>query len=101
MPHVTHFRFKAKPGERDAVIDVFQRWDQERRPKATGFLGVVLTSSLSDPDEFMASATFDTTEHYNANSNHPETNAWFERLRSHLVADPIWFDGTVAFQSSV
>jgi hypothetical protein len=53
----------------------------------------VLTSRLDDPNEFIAAAMFDTTENYNANSNDPETNAWFQQLRSHLVADPDWFDG--------
>ena len=93
MPHVTYFRFKAKPGEHDAVVDTFQRWAKERSPKAKGFIRSVLTSGLQNPDEFIAAAMFDTTENYNANSNDPETNNWFQQLRSHLVADPDWFDG--------
>ncbi len=99
MPHVTHFRFKAKPGERQAVIDSFDRWDRERRPKAKGFVRSVMTANLKDPDEFMVGVMFDTTENYNANSNEPEQGAWFEELRSHLVGDPEWFDGTLERES--
>ena len=99
MPHVTFFKIKAKPGERQAVIDNFDRWQAERRPKATGFVRSVLASNLSDPDEFMAGAMFDTKEHYDANSNDPEQGKWYEELRSHLVADPEWFDGTIERQS--
>ncbi len=93
MPHVTHFRLQAKPGERQAVIDTFQRWTQERGPKVKGFIRSVLTSGLDDPDQFMPAAMFDSTEHYDANSNDPETSAWFQELRSHLAADPDWFNG--------
>lgn len=98
MPHVTHFRMKAKPGERQAVIDNFQRWDRERRPAVSGFVRGVLASSLGDPDEFMATVVFDSTENYNANSNDPETDAWFRELRSHLTGDPEWFDGNLELQ---
>ena len=98
MTHVTQFRFKAKPGQRQAVIDNFQRWDQERKGKAKGFLRGILTSNLKDPDEFMAGVMFDTTENYNANSDDPETNAWFQELRSLLAADPDWFDGNLEVQ---
>jgi quinol monooxygenase YgiN len=93
MAHVTYFRFKAKPGERQAVVDSFQRWTQERGPKVKGFLRSVLTSGLEDPNEFIAAAMFDTTENYSANSNDPEQGGWYEELRSHLAADPDWFNG--------
>ena len=96
--HVTQFRFKAKPGQRQAVIDSFQRWDQERKVKAKGFLRGILTSNLKDQEEFMAGVMFDTTENYNANSDDPETNAWFQQLRSLMVADPDWFDGNLEVQ---
>ena len=98
MPHVTSFKFKASPGQRQAVIDNFQRWDRERKGKTKGFVRGVLASNLSDPDEFMATVVFDSTENYNANSNDPETDAWFQELRSHLTADPEWFDGSLEVQ---
>ena len=98
MPHVTHSRFRAKPGERQAVIDLFQRYQQERAPNVTGFLRSVVSSNLDDPDEFMTGVMFDTTENYNANSNDPATNAWFQELRSHLTADPDWFNGKLELQ---
>ena len=100
MAHVTHFRLKAKPGERQAVIDAFNRWQEERRPKVKGFVRSVLSSGLRDPDEFMAGVMFDTTESYNANSNDPEQHAWFQGLRSHLIADPEWFDGKLEMENS-
>ena len=32
-PHVTHFKMKAQPGERQRVIDLFERWFRDRRPR--------------------------------------------------------------------
>ena len=97
-PHITHFKLRAKPGERQQVIDLFDRWFHDRRPKVHGFFRADLCSNVNDPDEFMASACFVDQKTYDANSNDPEQNAWFEELRSHLVADPEWFDGTLERQ---
>lgn len=95
MPVVTYFKIKAKPGERDAVLATFKRWGEERGPSAKGFIRSLLASNQNDPDEFMAGALFDTKENYDANSNHPDTDKWFQELRSHLAGDPEWFDATV------
>src|SRR5688572_27848656 len=68
-PHITHFRIKAKPGERQHVIDLFDRWFRDRRSKAHGFARADLSSNVNDPDEFMASACFADRATYDANSN--------------------------------
>lgn len=93
MAHVTHFKIRAKPGERDTVIGMFDRWQNERRPKAKGYVRSILTSRLSDPDELMAGVLFDSKANYDATSNDPAQNAWYQELRVHLTADPEWFDG--------
>lgn len=97
-PHMTHFRMRAKPGERQKVIDHFDLWARERRHQAGGFIRVVLCSHNQDPDEFMAYAMFADKETYDANSNHPAQAEWYKTLRSYLVSDPEWFDGTVELQ---
>ena len=100
MPHVTSFKFKAKTGERQAVIDIFQRWERERKSKTKGFVRSVLVSKYSDPDEFMVTVVFESKESYDANSNSPEQGDWFTELRSHLTADPDWFDGNLELQAT-
>ena len=97
-PHITHFKIRAKPGERQYVIDLFDRWFRDRRPEARGFVRADLSSNVNDPDEFMAVACFADKKTYDANSNDPRQSAWYEELRSHLVADPEWFDGTMERQ---
>lgn len=93
MAHVTHFRMKAKPGEREAVLAMFDKWQSDRQAKATGYVRSILTSNLDDPDELMAGVMFDTKENYDKNSSDPEQGAWYQELRSHLAADPDWFNG--------
>ncbi len=97
-PHITYFRMRAQPGCRDKVIHHFDHWLRERRPDVPGFVRVVLCSNSSDPDEFMAYAMFADKKTYDANSNDPAQHAWYEELRSYLVADPEWFDATVELQ---
>ncbi len=97
-PHITHFKMRAKPGERQQVIELFDRWFRDRRPEGAGFYGADLSSNINDPDEFIAAACFADKKSYDANSNDPRQHAWYEELRSHLVADPEWFDGTLELQ---
>jgi quinol monooxygenase YgiN len=59
---------------------------------------MVLVSNNRDQDQFMAYAMFADKASYDANSNHPEQNDWFQQLRPMLVEDPQWFDGTVELQ---
>jgi quinol monooxygenase YgiN len=97
-PHMTHFKMRAKPGERQNVIDHFDMWQRTRRHYAGGFVRLVLCSSVQDSDEFMAYAMFADKAAYDANSEDPEQHEWYQTLRSYLVADPEWFDGTVELQ---
>lgn len=92
--HVTHFRFRAKPGERQKVLDVIEDWLRQR-PNVQGWQRTLTVANLNDPDEFLISTEFDSKELYDANSNHADTNAWYQQLRSHLVSDPDWFDAKV------
>lgn len=99
MAHVTSFRFRAKPGERVSVINDFQRWEREHKPRAKGFVRAVLVSNYDDLDEFMATVVFESKETYDANSSSPEQGAWFGELRGHIVADPDWFNGNLETES--
>ena len=93
MARVTHCRIKAKAGGRNAVIDMFDRWQTGRRQKANGYVRSILSSNLKDLDEFMVGVMFDSKESYDANSSDSGQGAWYQELRAHLVTDPDWFDG--------
>jgi len=95
MEHITFLRFRALPGKRQAVLDHFEKWEREHKSKATGFRRSILVSGNTDPNEFMGGVRWDSAENYLRNSNRPEQDAWFQQLRSLLVEDPVWFDGTL------
>ncbi len=95
MAHVTLWRFTVLPGRRQAVIDQFEKWEREHKPKATGFESSLIISNNDNPDELMVAVRFQSTENYLANSNRPEQATWFQELRANLAADPVWFNGTV------
>ena len=95
MEHVTLFRFRALPGQRQAVLDHFEKWEREQKSKATGFRRSILVSGNSDPNEFMGGVRWDNTENYTKNANRPEQDKWFQELRTLLVEDPVWFDGAL------
>jgi len=99
MAHVTLFRMRANPGERDAVIDLFDRWQRGRMPRVKGFVRSVIISSLNDADDLMAEVMFDSRAAYQANSDDPEQDAWYRELRAHLASDPEWFDGKLERES--
>lgn len=100
MAHVTTFKFKTLPGKRQATLGVFNEWDASERERSVGFQGLMLVASNRDPDEFTAIVRWDSTENYNKNSERPETDAWYQKFRANLVADPEWFDGTLVEQAS-
>ncbi len=97
-PHITYFKILANPGERQKVIEHFDRWANQRRHHASGFIRMLLCSDLKNPDSFMAYAMFADKATYDANSNHPEQDEWFQQLRALLAEDPVWFDGHVELQ---
>ena len=94
--HVTFFRMRAQPGKRQAVLDLFDKWEREQKGKAPGFVRSIQVTSNEDPDEIMTGVRFDSTANYDANSNRPEINDWYQGLRALLAADPQWFNGTLA-----
>jgi hypothetical protein len=48
----------------------------------------------------MGALCWDTTENCFANAGRPEQDAWHRELRANVIADPVWFDGTLARQIS-
>ena len=99
MAHVTIFRMRAKPGERESVVDMFDKWQREHMPKVEGFVRSTIICNWDDDDDLMAEVMFESRETYDANSNDPRQGEWFQNLRSHLIADPDWFNGKLERES--
>ena len=95
----TIFRMRPKLGQEQDVIDVFNEWHDERKPKAKGAIGACLFRPNTGTGDFVAVAIFEDEESYRANGNDPEQDAWFRKLRNLLTEDPTWEDGEYLMSS--
>jgi quinol monooxygenase YgiN len=91
----TIFTMKPKSGQEAAVVELFQRWDRERRPKIKGAVAGHLYRSEQNPAELMAAVVFDSRENYFANASDPEQDQWYRDLVGLLEAEPRFIDGEV------
>jgi hypothetical protein len=76
--------------DQEALRRQFDRWNEEVRPGATGFLGS--TAGISDDGRFIAVARFDSEAAARANSERDEQGAWWAETEKCLEG--------VAFQDS-
>lgn len=91
----TVFRMQPRPGQEQAVEEIFRTWERERRPNVAGVVGGYLLKSRTRPGELIGVAVFDSEESYRKNASDPEQDRWFRELRDKLQADPEWNDGEV------
>jgi hypothetical protein len=69
----------------------WDRWDQEVKPNATGYLGS--TAGVTADGEFIAIARFESQEAAKANSDSAEQTKWWEET-SQYIEDPMFHDCT-------
>lgn len=91
----TIFTLRPKPGKEDAVLEQFEKFDRERRPKIKGTLASHLYRRTDNPREWMGAVVFDSRENYFANAEDPEQDRWYRELVSLLEEEPRWMDGEV------
>lgn len=70
----------------------WERWDQELKPGAKGYLGS--TAGVTADGEFIALARFEDEEAARANSDSPEQSAWWKETSQYLE-DPMFHDCTL------
>lgn len=66
----------------DAMEAAADRWQEEVRPGATGYLGV--SSGVTDDNRFVTLVRFDTEQHAMANSERPEQGAWWAGMEKNV-----------------
>jgi hypothetical protein len=67
----------------------WERWDQEMKPQASGYLGG--TAGVTADGEFIALARFESEEAAKANSDSPEQSKWWEETSQYLDS-PMFHD---------
>ncbi len=89
----TIFRMRPKAGRGQAIVDLMEQWDKERKGKVKGAIGGYLMKPDNNPNELIGVAIFSDRESYRANADDPEQHQWFLKIRENLEADPTWEDG--------
>ena len=69
----------------------WEKWDQEIKPNATGFLGS--TAGVTADGEFIALARFESEEAAKSNSDSEQQSSWWEET-SQYIDDPMFHDCT-------
>ncbi|MBX6771055.1 MAG: antibiotic biosynthesis monooxygenase [Chloroflexi bacterium] len=88
-------RMRPRAGQEAAVVELYRRWDRERRPRVPGALAAYLYRPRQRLDELIGVVVFESEDSYVANANDPEQDRWYRQLRELLEADPEWDDGDV------
>ena len=70
----------------------WERWDQDLKPAAKGFLGS--TAGVTADGEFIVLARFESEEAARANSDSAEQSAWWQETSQYLQ-DPMFHDCTL------
>jgi quinol monooxygenase YgiN len=86
---------KPKPGQEQAVSDMFEHWWDVRRPQVKGAIASTVYRSSKNPEELMMALVFDTRANYEANANDPEQAGWYEKLLDLLDGEPRWIDSEI------
>jgi quinol monooxygenase YgiN len=90
--HVTFWKMKLKPGNLDEMRKIMGGGADEARLKKAGWVASIIGSRKDSGDEIWGTVIWDNSDNYRKNAETPEQNAWFEKMRGLLVADPEWFD---------
>jgi len=77
--------------DRDGLYRQFERWQQELRPGATGFLGS--TGGVADDGSVIVFARFEDEKAARANSDRTEQGTWWAETAK-------YFDGNVRFRDT-
>jgi quinol monooxygenase YgiN len=87
-------RWRVKDGQQQELEQLVTELMSELPP---GAHGVWVYRSDSDPQEYWVAGNFDSKDAYTSNSNGPEQDARFRRLRALMDGDPEWHDGEIIF----
>lgn len=90
-------RWRVKAGKEQELEQVAAELMREPLP---GSRAVFVYRMDNDSQEYWVAGIFDSKEAYTTNSNTPEQDARFKRLRSLMETDPEWHDGEIVVSRS-
>ena len=89
---VTVYSYRAKAGQDQAIIALYDEWERDRVPKTKGFVSGELLRDLRDSRSFISIARFESAEAARAVADAPEQDAWYRRLVNLTEQEPVFTD---------
>ena len=86
----TIMRARAKPGQREALVQFMAGYEQRRRPD--GFESVQVAWGDQDPDQVITVVRFRDRESYMANATDPDQDREYRAMLEYLQGEPEWVD---------
>ncbi len=86
-------KVRFKPQRLNDLRDLLDEWNRERRPAVEGVRDGYLMLPDAERGVAYLIAVFSERESYRRNAESPEQDAWYQRFRKVLDADPEWIDG--------
>lgn len=96
---VTVYTFHAKPGNEEAVVDLFEEWQHDHLPAAKGFVASELLRDARDPRNFIAVARFESEATLRAVAATPQQDAWYRKLVGLAEREPVFTDCEVEWRT--
>ena len=91
---VTVSAYRARTGEEDAIVAIFENWQRDQTLRARGYLSGELLRNVEDPRQFIAIMRFENREAAHAVANDPEQDAWHHRVASLSETAPVFNEYT-------
>jgi len=87
-------RMKVRKDRIREFLALGKEWDDRERKRALGYIGGEIMWEDKEEGRACMIVHFTSRESYVTNANSPEQDAFYQKLRSCLEADPEWIDGT-------
>ena len=87
-------RIKVRRDKLQEFFALGKEWDDRERKRATGYVGAEIMWEDREQGSACLVVHFTSKESYLKNADSPEQDAFYQKLRGCLEADPEWIDGT-------
>lgn len=88
----TMFTFQARPGNEDAILELFEEWQHDLMPTSKGFVASEVWRDIQDPRHFVSIARFESEAALRAIASRPAQDGWYRRLVALTEREPVFTD---------
>ncbi len=89
---ITVFSYRAKAGQEQAVIALYDEWERDLLPKMKGVISGELLRDLRDPCRFISLVRFESAQAAKAVAEAAEQGVWYRRLVNLTEQEPVFTD---------